>query len=274
MLNKLLGIFGKPNNMSFPYKCVLMVGATSGIGLGMAEKLIREGSKVIAVGRRQDRIDAFVRKHGDKAGGVAYDISDNQNLGKFVENITSSYPDLDCVFLNAGVQAVYDLSKPNQVNLAAFHKEMSVNFTSFVNISLAFLPFLQSKQSPTSIVYTGSNLAIVPAFNMPAYSASKAALNCFTLCLRDQLANAGSSVKVLEISPPPVQTELHDYMGQEKGRSLGMPLGQFCDQAYDGLAKGQDQVIIGSIGPQDNFMDVVNKRRGAFDFLAKMIRSH
>ena len=152
MLNKLLGIFGKPNNMSFPYKCVLMVGATSGIGLGMAEKLIREGSKVIAVGRRQDRIDAFVRKHGNKAGGVAYDISDNQNLGNFVKNITSSYPDLDCVFLNAGVQGVYDLSKPNQVNLAAFHKEMSVNFTSSVNISLAFLPFLQSKQSPTSIV--------------------------------------------------------------------------------------------------------------------------
>ncbi|KAL8785496.1 MAG: hypothetical protein Q9213_003322 [Squamulea squamosa] len=260
--------------MSFPYKCVLMVGATSGIGLGMAEKLIREGSKVIAVGRRQDRIDAFVRKHGEKAGGLAYDISDSQNLGKFVKNVTSSYPELDCVFLNAGVQAVYDLTKPDKVDLAAFHNEMSVNFTSFVNISLAFLPFLQSKQSPTSIVYTGSNLAIVPAFNMPAYSASKAALNCFTLCLRDQLANAGSSVKVLEISPPPVQTELHDYMGQEKGRNLGMPLGQFCDQAYDGLAKGQDQVIIGSIGPQDNFMDIVNKRRGAFEFLAKMIRSH
>lgn len=55
---------------------------------------------------------------------------------------------------------------------------------------------------------------------------------------------------------------------------MGMPLGQFCDLAYDGLAKGQDQVIIGSIGPPDDFMDVVNKRRGAFDFLAKMIRSH
>ncbi|KAI4272589.1 MAG: hypothetical protein LQ337_005202 [Flavoplaca oasis] len=115
---------------------------------------------------------------------------------------------------------------------------MHVNFSSFVNISLAFLPFLQAKQSPTSIVYTVSNLAIVPASSLLAYSASKAALNCFTLCLRDQLANAGSNVKILEISPPPVQTELHDYMGQEKGRNLGIPMDQFCDQAYDGLAKG------------------------------------
>ncbi|KAL8798811.1 MAG: hypothetical protein Q9182_006355 [Xanthomendoza sp. 2 TL-2023] len=260
--------------MSFPYHCVLMIGATSGIGLGMSEKLIREGCKVIAVGRRKDRIDDFVRKHGSKAGGLAYDISDIRNLDNFVMDITKSYPDIDCVFLNAGIQGLYDLTKPDQIDLAAFHHEMNVNFTSFVNISLAFLPFLQSKQSSTGIIFTGSNLAIIPAWNMPAYSASKAALNCFTLCLRDQLTSAGSNVKVLEISPPPVQTELHDYMGPEKGRALGMPLDAFCDQAYDGLAKGQDQVIIGSVGPQSDFLDIVNKRRGAFDFLAKMIRSH
>ncbi|KAI4124802.1 MAG: hypothetical protein LQ338_004628 [Usnochroma carphineum] len=138
--------------MFFPYKCILVVGATSGIGLGMAEKLIREGSKVIAVGRRQDRVDDFVRKHGNKAGGFAYDISDSQNLGKFVDSITSSYPDLDCVYLNAGVQRVHDLTRPKQVDLAAFHNEVNVNFTSFVNVSLAFLPFLQAKHSPTSIV--------------------------------------------------------------------------------------------------------------------------
>ena len=109
---------------------------------------------------------------------------------------------------------------------------------------------------------------------MPAYSASKAALNCFTLCLRDQLANAGSNVKVLEVSPPPVQTELHDYMGEEKGRKLGMPLPEFCDKAYDGLVQGNDQVVIGSIGPREQFLDIVNKRRGLFDFLAKMMKSH
>ena len=121
---------------------------------------------------------------------------------------------------------------------------------------------------------TGSNLAIVPAWNMPAYSASKAALNCFTLCLREQLTNAKSNVQVFEISPPPVQTELHDYMGEERGRALGMSLEKFCNEAYDGLAKGQDQVVIGSIGPKDKFMDVVAKRRQIFEFLAKLMRSH
>ena len=67
---------------------------------------------------------------------------------------------------------------------------------------MKFLPFLMKKQS--SIIYTGSNLAIVPASGLAGYSASKAALNSFVLCLRDQLRN--TSVKVIEISPPPVQS--------------------------------------------------------------------
>lgn len=133
---------------------------------------------------------------------------------------------------------------------------------------------MQNWGSITNGYSTGSNLAIVPAWNMPAYSASKAALNCFTLCLREQLTNAGSSVKVLEVSPPPVQTELHDYMGEERGRALGMPLDKFCDEAFKGLASGKDQVIIGSIGPPEKFMDIVDKRRSTFEFLAKMIRSY
>ncbi|KAL8793855.1 MAG: hypothetical protein Q9195_003581 [Heterodermia aff. obscurata] len=250
-----------------------MVGATSGIGLGMAEKLIREGLKVIAVGRRQDRIDDFVRKHGSsKAAGFAYDISDSANLHNFVQTVTSKYPDLDCVFLNAGIQGVYDLTKPQALDLAAFHNEINVNFTSFVNISIAFLPFLQAKEEPTSIIYTGSNLAIIPAFNLPAYSASKAALNCFVLCLRDQLASTGSNVKILEISPPPVQTEIHDYMGEERGRALGMPLGEFCERAWEGLREGGDQIVIGSIGPEEEFLGIVDKRRGVFEVLGGMIR--
>ena len=71
--------------MSFPYKHVLMIGATSGIGAAMASRLICEGVKVIAVGRRQDRLDAFVHEHGkDKASAARFDISDRQGMDSFV----------------------------------------------------------------------------------------------------------------------------------------------------------------------------------------------
>lgn len=71
--------------MSSPYKRVLLVGATSGIGAALADKFILEGSKVIAVGRRQERLDAFVEKHGgDKASGVRYDVTDTAGMDAFV----------------------------------------------------------------------------------------------------------------------------------------------------------------------------------------------
>jgi len=72
--------------MPFPYKTVLITGATSGIGLGLAERMIENGIFVIAVGRRKDRLDALVAKHGsDKVAGEAYDVSDVDGMPAWVE---------------------------------------------------------------------------------------------------------------------------------------------------------------------------------------------
>jgi NADP-dependent 3-hydroxy acid dehydrogenase YdfG len=101
-----------------------MVGATAGIGAAMADRLISEGVKVIAVGRRHDRLDAFVQKHGtQKASAVRFDISDRQSIDEFVSEITKTYPELDCVFLNAGVQSTVNFAEPEKVDLPAFHSE-------------------------------------------------------------------------------------------------------------------------------------------------------
>ena len=72
--------------MAFPYKHVLMVGATSGIGKGLSERFVKAGVKVTAVGRRQDRLDDFVSKHGEaKAGGVAFDLANTAKIPQFVK---------------------------------------------------------------------------------------------------------------------------------------------------------------------------------------------
>ncbi len=70
-----------------------MVGATSGIGAAMADRLVQEGSKVIAVGRRQDRLDDFVRRHGkDKASAAKFDITDRQSMDEFVRELVPPPP--------------------------------------------------------------------------------------------------------------------------------------------------------------------------------------
>lgn len=139
--------------MGFQYKQVLMIGGTAGIGAAMADRLVQEGSKVIVVGRRQDRIDAFVQKHGSaKAGGIKFNISDLERMDQFFSRATQAYPDIDCVFLNAGTQTPITLDQPDKVKLEVFHSQMMVNFTALVDITMKFLPFLMSKKSETSLI--------------------------------------------------------------------------------------------------------------------------
>jgi NADP-dependent 3-hydroxy acid dehydrogenase YdfG len=72
--------------MAFPYKHVLLVGATSGIGKAMADRFIAEGVKVTAVGRRQERLEEFVSSHGsDKASSIAFDIGELDKIPTFIE---------------------------------------------------------------------------------------------------------------------------------------------------------------------------------------------
>ena len=136
-----------------------------------------------------------------------------------------------------------------------------------------------SKQTETSIVYTTSHLALVPLSAIPAYSVSKAALNAFILCLRDQLRE--SPVEIIELLPPVVQTELHDYIDKGSGRQMGMPAGDFANEAYEGLASGNDQIIIGGLGLPGHpnkvdalYKEVIAKRRTAFEGLANTMRGN
>jgi NADP-dependent 3-hydroxy acid dehydrogenase YdfG len=69
-----------------PSKTILIVGATSGIGLALAERFIDNGTFVIAVGRRRANLDAFVEKHGaEKVSGFEFDIMDLDGIPGFVK---------------------------------------------------------------------------------------------------------------------------------------------------------------------------------------------
>lgn len=63
-------------------------------------------------------------------------------------------PDIDCLFLNAGTQGTYDLANPQTIDFAKFNNEMTINYTSLVALTFAFLPFLKSKskETPTSVI--------------------------------------------------------------------------------------------------------------------------
>lgn len=120
------------------------------------------------------------------------------------------HPDIDCIFLNAGVQNRYIFTDPLSFDLSKFNNEMNVNFTSFVALTHAFLPYFLNSKSKRAFVFTGTHLSIIPAPIMPAYSASKAALDAFLVCLREQLRS--TEVAVVHLSPPLVQSTYHPHI--------------------------------------------------------------
>jgi short-subunit dehydrogenase involved in D-alanine esterification of teichoic acids len=235
--------------MASLYKKALVIGATSGIGAALASKLASNGTKVVVVGRRWKRLEAFVKTHGsDVSSAIAFDITNLNGIKSFADTVVQSNPDLDCVIISAGVQRGFNFSQPETVDLSLLGDELTTNYTSAVHLTAAFLPHLK-KEPHGNIVYINATLGLIPAMSRtPNYNASKAALHAFVMDIRYQLRDKGCPLRIVEVFPPAVQTELHDEEHQPdlvNGKEIGMPLVDFVDQMYNGLVDGSDQFAIG-----------------------------
>ncbi|OKL57949.1 hypothetical protein UA08_06765 [Talaromyces atroroseus] len=233
------------------YKKALVIGATSGIGEALTIKLVSQGSSVVVVGRRQERLGSLVTRLGaEKCSAMQFDITKLDEISAFASKVTTEHPDIDAIILNSGIQRSINFAKPETVDLKIFDEELLTNYTSIVHLTLAFLPFLKAQQTKTHLIYISATLGIIPVvLRTGGYNASKAALHHWLLVFREQLkALPDNKVKVVEVFPPAVQTELHDERHQpdlKDGGKIGMPLDDFINQTYDELVKGDDQFGIG-----------------------------
>ncbi|KAI9802527.1 MAG: hypothetical protein M1833_001599 [Piccolia ochrophora] len=264
--------------MSFPYQRVLVLGATSGIGEALATRLVQEGSFVIVAGRRKEKLDSFVSQHGKgKAAAMQLDVTRLGDIPSFTSSVIEAHPDLDCIILNSGIQRGFDFSKPASIDLSVIEEEFNTNYISYIHLLTAFLPFFQEKKSQSAMVFTSSGLGLVPMVRCPNYCATKAALHQFVLTLREQLKEY--PIKIMEIMPPSVRTELHDEKHQpdiKKGREIGMPLDEFIEGAYQGLVAGQNDIPVGLA--QDWYQAFEPQRqqkfREATETMSKMMSQH
>lgn len=239
--------------MPFQYQKVLVLGATSGIGRALAAKFVENGISVIAVGRRQSNLDDFAKQYGSNTSNATvdtavFDITKLQAIPDFAKDMFTKHPDIDSVMLNSGIQKHLSWVEPEKVKLDEIEQELLTNYTSYMHLTKAFLPYLQ-KQAPksTSMIYNTSGLALVPILYCPNYCATKAALHHMILAMRQQLKDVGSNVKIIEVYPPAVQTELHDAKHQpemgDRGKNLGMPLNEFTEEAFEGLSSEDNEQV-------------------------------
>lgn len=185
-----------------------------------------------------------------------------------------THPTIDCMFLNAGTQSLSNFADPSFVDLASFHREITINFSAQVALVHAALPHLLKQSSRTGLIFTGTQVSLVPIFSMPSYSTSKAALESFIFCLRAQLRD--TNVSVQQISPGPVQTELHEaHSGKEASQKFGMPLADFVNESWAGLVEGKADIYSGCVGgsTKEQFLELVKLRDEAEARLTTLLRS-
>ncbi len=222
---------------------ILITGGGSGIGRALAEAFHRLGNKVIIAGRRKDVLEAAVAANS----GMSYEILDVQDLAKlksFAAEITSKYPSLNVLVNMAGIMQAEDLV--NAPDPSVIDATIATNFTAPLQLTAALLQHLK-QQAQSTVINVSSGLAFTPLALTPTYSATKAAIHSWSVSLRYQLRD--TSVEVLELAPPYVQTEL---MGKHQANDpRAMPLADFISEVMDILSTQPDarEILVKSVYP-------------------------
>ena len=183
---------------------IFITGGTSGIGKGLAEAFYKRENQVIISGRREDRLQAICAANP----GMRYfvlDVRDSEAVRTVARKAVAEFPSLNCVFNNAGVQRRLALAPGSPLDEEGLRDEISTNVLGVIRVAAEFIPHL-TRQPNAVLLNVSSALGFVPLARFPVYCATKAAVHSFTLSLRHQLKGAG--VKVIELIPPYVATEL------------------------------------------------------------------
>ena len=218
--------------MDITNSTVFIPGATSGIGLALAQRLQAAGSTVVIGGRRQALLDSLAAEHG--FGTVQIDVADASSIEAAATSVLEAYPSLDALITMSGIMRDEDLRDPGHIHDAV--ELVQTNLVGTIRLIDAFLPHLLTRPSAT-VITVSSGLAFVPLTATPTYSATKAGVHAYTEALRQQLV--GTPVSVLELVPPAVQTDLMG--GADFG---GMPLDAFTDEVVGLLRSGAAPEIL------------------------------
>lgn len=204
---------------------ILVTGGGSGIGRELARELHRAGNTVIVAGRRKKTLEETAADHPGMAM-MTLDVADAGAIVDFAARIIAEYPALNVLINNAGIMRFED-----KIDLTAAEAMIATNLLGPIRLTSALLPHLMAQPHPT-LINVSSSLAFVPVIFSPTYCATKAALHSWSVSLRTQLRN--TSVEVIEIIPPGVQTELSP--GQSKSPML-MPLDAFIAETMGMLRR-------------------------------------
>lgn len=221
--------------MELAHNTVLVTGGASGIGLAIAERFLAAGSQVVICGRRADKLEEARAAHPDFHTRVA-DLASAGGREAFAQWATEAWPTLNALVNNAGIQRRIRLADAEAWEHT--HEELAINLEAPIHLSRLLIPHLL-RQTSAAIINITSGLSFAPLAGVPVYCATKAALHSFTLSLRHQLK--GTSVQVIEIIPPAVDTDL----GGPGLHTFGVNVNAFADDVMAKIEAGAVEAAYG-----------------------------
>ncbi|KUL55412.1 short-chain dehydrogenase [Streptomyces sp. NRRL F-4489] len=209
-----------------PPPLALVTGANRGIGFETARQLAAAGVHVLLAGRDREAVTAAaktLRDEGRTAAPLVLDIADPDSVRTAAAQVEEAHGRLDILVNNAGIRIEEYGRQPSEQPLDQWRETFETNLFGTVQVTRAFLPLL--RKSPAGRIVNVSSLlgsvtthndpdsyAYSPMFkSLPAYSASKSALNSWTVHLAYELRE--TPVKVNAVHPGYTRTGMNDGAG-------------------------------------------------------------
>jgi uncharacterized oxidoreductase len=217
--------------MNIENKTILITGGGTGIGFSIAKKFSGKGNQLILAGRREDKLKEAVAQL-PQASYVVADVTKEADVENLVQQVKSKFGGLDILVNNAGVVTAHPLDSADGVYESA-RFEMDLNYLSVVRLTERLLPLLKASKE-AAIINIESIVSYLPATVLATYSATKAALHSYSQSLRLVLQRTSPQVKLFEVFPPFVDTDMAKAFDADK-----LSPDEVAQDIYDALQKNE-----------------------------------
>jgi 3-hydroxy acid dehydrogenase/malonic semialdehyde reductase len=204
-------------------KVVLVTGATSGFGRETVKMFAKDGCKIIAIGRREERLKELKEELSEcDIHIISLDVRDKKEVFSAIENLPQEYKNIDILVNSAGL--ALGLEKSPDALLEDWEVMIDTNIKGLLYITKAVMPIMVKRKSGY-IFNLGSIAGNWPYEGANVYGSTKAFVQQFSLNLRTDLK--GTNVRVSNIEPGFSKTEFSNvrFKGDDKK----------ADAIYDGL---------------------------------------
>ncbi|MEC1645989.1 SDR family oxidoreductase [Bacillus halotolerans] len=199
-------------------KTAVITGAATGIGQATAEVFANEGARVIVGGMNEDQMKETVeaiRQNGGQAEAFHLDVSDEENVKQFADQLKDAYGTIDILFNNAGVDQ--EGGKVHEYPVDLFDRIIAVDLRGTFLCSKYLIPLMLEKGG--SIINTSSMSGRAADLDRSGYNAAKGGITNLTRAMAIDYARNG--IRVNSISPGTIETPLIDKLAGTKEQEMG-----------------------------------------------------